>query len=638
MTCKAKDDHELQVTTPSQEINDLKNKTPPQPIIDLSGCEVGLKKSNGIDGNNSLILYKYYKDAELAKEKEVQFEVYEPINYTKLNLTGCKKIILYIPVNLNQSIKVYQNIIDQGYDPFDLGDKFYREICTQYDSENGTDVLLDAREEYYYSPIVDETTCQGNCHYSNYSLDTKYLMCECDVNNNGIVTLDVKHVDEENVAYSFYSSLKLSNYKVVICYNLVFNFKIFCHNYGSIISAIFLGLYIATMVYYCFRQIKPLKVEISKILFESGELHTIIPMDTKRISPQENSTKKSNLKIKSKKININNNKALPPKKTTITQPGRVLKKKHITITEAVHLRGSKPKKIYDQKSNDIMISAKKSSHNLLKKHEKTVQSEFDLISQKQLELKGQKEINKSDKKDDEEDIIDPTHLDNYELNNLKYELASEYDRRTCLKTYYSVIMREELVLFTFFSKNDYNLFYVKIARFLILITTSMAFNALFFFHKTMYKKQDIEENWSFWQKLPQLLFVLIANHIIEVYLCYLSMTDSAIYAIKAIAKKPKRNKKVVDIMDSMKRKLVAFFISTFILFLLFWYFISAFCAVYKNTQKIFIRDSAISFVTSLIDPFLIFGFTTILRKISLAPCCRKKAKFLYLLSDFIPIF
>ena len=85
VTCKAKDDHELQVTTPSQEINDLKNNTT-QPIIDLSGCEVGLKKSNGIDGNNSLILYKYYKDAKLAKEKEVQFEVYEPINYTKLNL------------------------------------------------------------------------------------------------------------------------------------------------------------------------------------------------------------------------------------------------------------------------------------------------------------------------------------------------------------------------------------------------------------------------------------------------------------------------------------------------------------------------------------------------------------------------
>ena len=154
----------------------------------------------------------------------------------------------------------------------------------------------------------------------------------------------------------------------------------------------------------------------------------------------------------------------------------------------------------------------------------------------------------------------------------------------------------------------------------------------------MYKKQDIEENWSFWQKLPQLLFVLVANHLIEVYLCYLSMTDSAVYAIKAISKKPNNSKKVIDIIDCMKCKLVAFFISTFILFLLFWYFISAFCAVYKNTQGIFIRDSAISFVTSLIDPFLIFGLTTILRKISLAPCCRKRAKCVYRISDFFPIF
>ena len=37
-------------------------------------------------------------------------------------------------------------------DPFDINDRFYREICTQYESENGTDVLLDTREEYYYSP------------------------------------------------------------------------------------------------------------------------------------------------------------------------------------------------------------------------------------------------------------------------------------------------------------------------------------------------------------------------------------------------------------------------------------------------------------------------------------------------------
>ena len=163
-------------------------------------------------------------------------------------------------------------------------------------------------------------------------------------------------------------------------------------------------------------------------------------------------------------------------------------------------------------------------------------------------------------------------------------------------------------------------------------------NALFFFHKTMYRKQNIEENYSFIQKLPQLIFTLVASRIIEVYLCFLSMTDSHIYAIKQISLKSNEGKKVIDIIDCMKRKLIIFFVSTFILFLLFWYFISAFCAVYQNTQKIFLRDSAISFVSSLIEPFLTFGFTTILRKISLSRCCIKKAGCLYKLSDIIPLF
>ena len=35
----------------------------------------------------------------------------------------------------------------------------------------------------------------------------------------------------------------------------------------------------------------------------------------------------------------------------------------------------------------------------------------------------------------------------------------------------------------------------------------------------------------------------------------------------------------------------------------FWYFISCFCAVYKNTQIILIVDSLISFALSMIYPF-----------------------------------
>ena len=66
-------------------------------------------------------------------------------------------------------------------------------------------------------------------------LDSRYLKCECDANYTGI-TLNLKHITGKNIEYSFYDMLKNSNWKVMICYNLVFNWEIFQHNSGSIIS------------------------------------------------------------------------------------------------------------------------------------------------------------------------------------------------------------------------------------------------------------------------------------------------------------------------------------------------------------------------------------------------------------------
>ena len=37
--------------------------------------------------------------------------------------------------------------------------------------------------------------------------------------------------------------------------------------------------------------------------------------------------------------------------------------------------------------------------------------------------------------------------------------------------------------------------------------------------------------------------------------------------------------------------------------LFFWYFISCFCAVYENTQKILIKDTLVSFALSMVYPF-----------------------------------
>ena len=175
-------------------------------------------------------------------------------------------------------------------------------------------------------------------------------------------------------------------------------------------------------------------------------------------------------------------------------------------------------------------------------------------------------------------------------------------------------------------------------RFLTLVCIQMTMNGLFFVHESMHRKYVNGEDYTFVQKIPQLLFTLVVSHLIEVFLCFLGMTDIHIYKIKGLPKYEKNGEKIIDIIDNMKNRLIGFYIVTFILFLFNWYFISAFCAVYQNTQKIFLRDTAISFATSMIDPFIIYGGTTLLRYISLIKCCKKKLGCVYKLSDIIPFF
>ncbi len=192
--------YHIKVTDSKNELNSFNNSN--IPIVGLGECETLLKNANSISLELSLIILKYEKtSSESGNTKNFKFEVFHPITFEKLDISICENttVDIYIPLAMSEEQEdLYKSLLDQGYDPFDLNDKFYREICTPYTSENGTDVLLDEREEFVYSTVVNESACMGNCKYSSYSLDNKYLKCECEVNST-YVTLDVKHISGENI-------------------------------------------------------------------------------------------------------------------------------------------------------------------------------------------------------------------------------------------------------------------------------------------------------------------------------------------------------------------------------------------------------------------------------------------------------
>ena len=194
-------------------------------------------------------------------------------------------------------------------------------------------------------------------------------------------------------------------------------------------------------------------------------------------------------------------------------------------------------------------------------------------------------------------------LDDLDLNNLSYEKALELDKRTFGQIYLSKLKSNHLLIFTFISCNDHNLVYIKVARFLFLICTSMAMNIIFFFDDSMHKIYVDYGKYNFIQQIPQIIYSSIVSLVIEMLIGMLSYTDKNIYEIRQIEEY--NSEKVKKIIKTMKIKLIVFFFITFIFFAFYWYLISSFCAVYNNTQVIYLKDFATSFCLGFIYPFAI---------------------------------
>ena len=161
----------------------------------------------------------------------------------------------------------------------------------------------------------------------------------------------------------------------------------------------------------------------------------------------------------------------------------------------------------------------------------------------------------------------------------------------------------------------------------------------FFVDKSMHKIFLDYGKYDFIAQIPQILYSTLVSQFLDFILKYLCLTEKDIYKIKQFEKEKDKfvaKKNIFKSIKYMKIKILLYFLITFIFICFFWYFISAFCAVYKNTQLFLIKDTMISFLISLLYPFALYILPTGLRIISLNDE-KKRLKFLYILSDLIPL-
>ena len=233
----------------------------------------------------------------------------------------------------------------------------------------------------------------------------------------------------------------------------------------------------------------------------------------------------------------------------------------------------------------------------------------------------------------ENEFIKPIIYLNYEINLFPYEKAKQIDKRTYFQYYKSLILLNNLFIFSFYSYKDYNPYIIKICIFFFLFAFNLVVNALFFNDYIMheiYKEKGIYNSIYF---IPQIIYSVIIISIINLIIKSLVLSQKNILEIKHEKNKYNLEPKVITVIKCLIIKFVCFYLFSFVLLILFWYYLSCFSIVYKNTQKHLFINSLIGLFISFLYPFIFCLLPGIFR----IPSLKVPGKYLYKISKIIQI-
>ena len=582
-----------QITTTENQKNNKNNKVS---TLILGECENILKKIYGIREDLALLIFKidYYQPG--SSVPIIGYEVYHPVNKSKLNLHYCEN------ANINFNIPVSINEDDLfKYDP---ENEYYKDHCYPSTTEGGTDILLNDRHAEFNENNM--SLCEYECTYNGYETDTKNAKCECGVKTKDFVISELIN-QTDILSHNFTSIEESSNMVTMKCYYTLFTKDGLANNIGSYILLIFTFLFIVLglLFYKCGY---PLLESMIKEMVKNNE------KNEKESNLNRKETIGDKIKRKRKRQKSDGKKVKKVKKEKEEEKVKV-KEKELKKSKTIKFAKKKKKlKISKTKTklniNDNILekkSHKSNSDSLIKLQ---FQNIINIVPHNQVTFKEPKakNLDKNIKSNDSSVYYD------YDLNTMTYGEALKYDNRTFGEYYFSLIKTRNYIIFSFCPNTDYNSTIVKLSLFLIFFAMFYFINALFFDEPTIHQIYEDEGFYNFIYLVPHIFCSFAISHTINTVIKFIFLSERNISEIK-------RKKMIYDDTLKIKRCLIIKYIcfycigSVFLMF--FWYYISSFGAVYQNTQIYLIKNTSISFAVALVYPFIINIFAAMLRNCAL---------------------
>ena len=570
--------------------------------IDLGECEFILKDFYNISYNETLYMRKLDIIQEGMKIPKMEYDVYHKVlgeYLEKLNLNVCKdeKASLYIPIEITENIDILNS--SSGY---------YNDICYTTTSEFGTDISLKDRKNDFIEK--NKTICQEDCILEEYNTSIKKTKCSCDIKQSSS-SFSLMNIDIKKLYKNFKDIKNIINFNILICVKRLFSKEGLSKNFAFYFLMIILIFHGINIFIFYRNDLPIIKKKIEDLIYGKKNLKLI--KDDKEQQKEEG--KELNTKEIENKINDTDKKEIlpPPKKKFIKK--RKIKRRNKNNNIILENQVQKdPLNINDNNNTNI-----KHNNYMINNNNK------DII------------IDEENNKDIIEKVKKIMEYNDDEINVLSYELALKFDKRVFSQYYISLVKTKHAFIFDFLYNKDYNSRMVKIDLLFIGFIINYTVNALFYDDGTMHKLYEEQGSFNFVYQLPKIIYSSLISIAPSLALKLLSLSNDDIVQFKQNKSKKFIKKKGDKLEKKLGIKFIIYFILSSIFLLFFWYYLSMFGAIYKNTQYHLLKDTLISFILSLIYPFGIYLLPGLFRIPALSDT-KKEKEYLYKFSKILQIF
>ena len=559
---------------------------------DLSLCEDILREKYKLPSDEILTVMQIEIDKmnENSLTNQLEYAIYNE-KKEKLDLSYCKNLEIIVHYNIKNISSLNKTMIsyysELGIDIFNINDSFFSDICYSF-SISDSDIILKDRVLDIYQ---NYSLCDHKCNYDNIDLESNSISCLCQIKTE--IDVDIESPNFDTVIKDTFRD---SNFGVFKCYKLIFNLKNKLDNIGFWIFLFFTICHIPIFIHYFIHGLKPIYIF------------------------NNNNIKKIFNKEESNKITINNNKL---NKINIYKNKK--KNKHNSISSMINsFKINNNKKI---KSN-IRINNNRNNKYIKEKQKYNLKSNNkDRMSSFKANRSSNLILSVSNKFNNESKINTILYDKNYNLDIYNYEKAEKNDKRSFWRIYYICLLSKVRILNTFVLKSPLEIKSLRISLFLFNYSCDFALNAFFYSNQKISDKYHYTGNNLLWFSLINNLLISFSSALFSIILVgLLNILTNSKREIKMVFKQDLKNnsnsKKIViktllKIYFKLKIKIICYIILEFLIILFFFYYVTGFCIIYKETQFNWLLDSIVSFLLSIIIKLIISFIITIFYFISL---------------------